>query len=581
VQSYKYISIMALSILGIIVFAGCSEDPESKAAREARAACEKAISIMQSTGDVEKARAALARVQLSQLRGKDVAALVAMVKGSMLLEEANTKAQGVAEAGSFKAGLTMLANRQADAMGPLAAKLYEYKRLNDDKVRIRKNVEGTMESLTQLKLALAGNNGDGLETQLSASQTEVASLRKEMSDWEAKADAAIEEANKLQADAQDLSNKADLATGEEREQLKQKSYDLLLGKGGGQSKEAILVKAQAAMDQVSLVESKMKLAQARVGKLGKSVQEMKDSIAGLEKTVSSEQLNSSVDAISSRQSKLTSEIGSQLSEIEKAGGEYSALSDEVAGLYDKACVEFATAAGSRSGTPGVAKFALADCKYRGGMTMSGVSGANENLGLRAKELAKNAVDEYAVKKLGEIVSGHADRQKAALAAAIKMLGEACESYKGVTGVGKPAKCAALSSNVMAYLEMLGLAGKADDKAAMTGMAEELRSLGERGKECDEKFADTPAGKMLAAAMKAAGVPIEAPAEAPKVETPKAAEPANSPAEAPKAQPVPEAAAPKEAPAPAEPNAIAPKEAPVAAEPNTSVAARAEPNNATK
>ncbi len=136
------------------ILAGCSEDAESRASREAVAACERAISIMQSTGDVEKARAALSQVQVSMLRGRDLAGIVAMVQGSIFVEEANKKASGAAADGTYQAGLAAVAKRQADTMQALAGKLYDYQRLEAEKSRMQKVIEGAQSSLAELRRLL-------------------------------------------------------------------------------------------------------------------------------------------------------------------------------------------------------------------------------------------------------------------------------------------------------------------------------------------------------------------------------------------------------------------------------------------
>lgn|GEM_PF-6715031 len=512
-QSFKNTLVIVAVVLGATILPGCSEDPETKASKEARAACEEAISIMQSTGDMEKARAALGKVQASMLRGKDLAQVVAMVRGSVLFEEAIAKAQGVLTGETPSEGLATLAKHQADAMQSLSAKLYDYKKLDSDKARLEQTMKSAQESLAKLKELLEGSTGEGLETQLAMAQAELSNLETEKGQWQAKADAAIGEANKLQAEAQEFFTRADLARGDERESLKQKGYDVLLGRGGGESKDAILVRAQAAADQVSLVESKMQVVRARVKALAESVRQTKESIAALNVTVAGQQLKVSMNEIASQQAKLNSEIGTQLAAVEKARDAYLLLSEEVTGVYNQACEEYSQAANSRGGTPGAARFALADCQYRSALRMAGIAASHESLGLRAEMLCKLASDGYTLKKLKEMADAHAEKGEEMLKSALALTGEACENFKSATVTGRAAKCAAVSNNVLAYLERLRLAAKLKDKTAMEGMVEELKGLAERGKECDENFAQTTAGRMLTAALAGPGGVSKAPSPA--------------------------------------------------------------------
>ncbi|HSV27002.1 MAG TPA: hypothetical protein VLH60_03835, partial [Sedimentisphaerales bacterium] len=324
------------------------------------------------------------------------------------------------------------------------------------------------------------------------------------------ADAAVNAANALQAQAHEFFSKSDLADGEEKERLMQQGYNLLLGRSGGRSKEAILIESQAAFDQVSYLESSINIARAKVEHLTDGIAGINSQMPGFERTASAAALRGTINDISSQQARLASEIASQMGEVEKAATRFVTLADEVVALCEQARQEFSLAAGGRRVDPGAARFALADSQHRSAMLIAAIAASHEMLATHAESIAPAAADGYTMRKLQEMASQHSGKRQQLLVSASALLDEACESYKAVSGMSRPAMCAALSGNILAYLERLRIASQLRETVTQVSMTEQLQALDARGLECGEEFAETLAGRMLADVMTSAGIPRATP-----------------------------------------------------------------------
>jgi len=126
--------------------------------------------------------------------------------------------------------------------------------------------------------------GQGLRSELTKTQEELAALKASRDEWAAKAAAADEQLSLLQAQAEDYFQKAKTAGPDKRAELEKTGYEVLLQKKGFYSDK------QEAVTQAAMLERQIALLEPRVQRLAQAVEDIQNKLEALRQSAQLAQL---------------------------------------------------------------------------------------------------------------------------------------------------------------------------------------------------------------------------------------------------------------------------------------------------
>lgn len=265
----------------LLVFSGCSDSPETKAARQARKETEAAVKMVQqySVGEGVDYEAAKEKVKsaftYANKAGSGVDS-VYLVGGDLAKAHAMKLSDGIAD---YQNGVVSALDSIGSAMLELASLEAEY-----EMHEMLWEVSG--KELSELKDILNGSGEPGtVMAKLNEQREKLEKLQSQLAEYEAKAESAKSQSDRIQAQADEMLKKAQLLKGEARIALERKAYNLIRGVDASGKKVLGKIdydkKLQAALDMVEVISDKIGIVEPLVSKLEDDLQSIKARIGEL------------------------------------------------------------------------------------------------------------------------------------------------------------------------------------------------------------------------------------------------------------------------------------------------------------
>lgn len=308
-----------------LYIAGCSDNPEAKAAKEMRNqtadAVQKSVTEKDYGSAQEKMMALLARNRSVGLT-KDAALLasgnLALAKGQQMQSDL---------------GLQTLPLR-AD-MDELERILRRSGNLVIEKEKIEKLLQSGDDEIAELQQLLDGDDQkEGLEKQLEVADTQMEQLLSKKDLIQTGKDQTQAILDEYQSKADTLLRQAELAKGDQRLNLEKQAFDIL------KQRKDYYTKVQSADNELAVLDSDITLVQVRVDGLTQGIQGIQQRI----ESIDTSQVRAGLKQQVAEVEKDISDKQKQLAEISRKANTgltaYRNMADEICAVYDEAISEF-------------------------------------------------------------------------------------------------------------------------------------------------------------------------------------------------------------------------------------------------
>lgn len=512
----------AAGILGLVLaisLAGCSDDPEHRAAKQARRSSKKALDIFRADGDFEAARKELKKALALAGEAGGARDTAVFIGADLTFAEAEA-ALGPPAAGSGvqaqRAKLLALADEISATAGKVRKLKFEQDRLNAAAAARQAEINKLTKMLTE-----GHGQRPSLKSQFAEYQKKLQELETEKQRLRLHVDETEKQADELQRQADLLLRKAEQAPGQEKIELQRRAYGLLLDRnysaklrsaakhesgesaaGGLPGMPALLARAQRGRDLISAIDSQLALIKPTISRLNDNIAEVEKRINEMKTSPNAWQLDMRLGEIGAKLSRQRQNILKLIRDLKNAKSDYSAGMAQIVNLLVRAGKEYKKV---RPG-PGVAvsetaKLARADCSYRTALLCAENMGFEERFGTRLARLRRAGLAEKATtQRLNEIADRCRQKADDYGSKAVGHFTDAVEQYEKLSRTLRRRKdefaCSVVKNHTLALIGKARLAEQlGKDKIAGDCLAQ-ARQLAAEAAEYDRDFANSAAAALL-------------------------------------------------------------------------------------
>jgi hypothetical protein len=452
------------------MMAGCTDNPEAKAAKQMRDQTTQAVqsSLTQKGED---------KIEVYDAAQQKVAASLQQNRSQGLTKDAALLASGnlaLIKARQMQAGLDPLIFQIRASTNKLDKMLRDSEALLLEKDRIEIRLGMGEQERSELQALLTGDDSSpGLNQQLQEMDAQRQDLVSQKESLQADRDQVQAVLDQHQTDADALLQDAELARGDRRLDLERQAFDIL-----AQRKDHY-VSAQSLENEIAVLDAEIQLVQLQVDGLSQSIQEVQQQIESIDSAVLDQQRRE----IEGRVSENRQLLSSASTEIANALTTYRKACEEIDAVHEEAMAELEEI---RSGDADfAATVRLADAAYHTASAQSAFVYTLKDLQERLQGLLDTA-DPVLASEIRSQLPMQQDTmtQKKAFESFDKSI-EAYQKAASQAGrLGTDARCSILKSHLLALYGKMQLAdlnemfGRADEtEAAMNELIQEGEELG--------------------------------------------------------------------------------------------------------
>ncbi|MEE9365628.1 MAG: hypothetical protein V3W44_02980, partial [Dehalococcoidales bacterium] len=372
------------AVVCISLIAGCSDNPQNKAARELRRVTDKALALAEKGPGIDAATGpadagavyARARQELGQALAK--AAAAGEAADPAYLAGGNLYFAQVRHIRNQLAQQNLPIAAAVDDLSVLAGKIVRLQ-IQQERLEQLKKAMGT--EITQLTGLLEGTAANqGFKAQLADVQNQLDGLDRQRAQWETAKQQAQDEAGRIRAQGDAKLRQAQLASDLEKPALEKEGFDLLL------AKKEPLIKAQEAADQIKILDGETALVKPKVEKLQNDVDKTVRRIDEIQNSPEKEELQKQIAKIKDQLDQYNGDADSLGAEVTKGLDAYTATTAEMTDLLDKAIADYRKIRSSSLAQTG--KSRLADCHFCKASIAAERIAFNRHIAARLEAIAK-------------------------------------------------------------------------------------------------------------------------------------------------------------------------------------------------
>ncbi|MEN8126427.1 MAG: hypothetical protein ABFR90_01340 [Planctomycetota bacterium] len=462
--------------LGLYV-AGCSDNPEAKAAKEMRSKTTDAVRESVQGKDYESYDAAHNKVMdlLESNRSGGLTGDAALLASGNL---------ALAKGQQMQADLGLKSLPLRENTDALEKTLSSSERLLLEKEKTEKLLTSGDQEVAGLQQLLNGDGQEeGLNKQLERVSAELEKLQSEKKSLQAEKDQAQATLSKYKADADNLMRQAELAQGDQRLDLEKQAFAIL------QQRKDYYLKAQTAENQIAVIDNDIALVEVRVNGLTGNIKDSQTRIeaintsqtrAALEEQVCD--IQNSIDGNRQRLSELSGMVAAAMAA-------YRELADQTCAEYDDAIAEFKKV--KSSDVDFTKKARLADSAHYAALTCSSFLRTQKYLSERLGMVLETADPVFVSEMQGKLPQQNTDAEY--VKKAFAYFDQSVESYEEALSAAsrlsrdlkqedkskvQDAKCTLMKSQVLALHSKMQLADVLEEfdvaNAAETAMGEVIQ-----------------------------------------------------------------------------------------------------------
>jgi hypothetical protein len=463
----------------LLVAVGCSDDPETKAAKTVRKQTAEAVNASLKERDYagaqQKVMAALEQNRTGGLT-QDAALLAS---GNLAL--ANGR-QMQADLGSKIQPLNI-------SMEALEKNLRRAEQLLIEKERIMGLLAAGDQEIAELKQVLEGDGG--LQKQLEQANARMTELNSQKDAVQVEKDKAQAVLDDYQARADALLRQAEVAQGDEKLNLQKQAYDLL------EQRKEYYIQVQGAEDSLTNLEGDIALVQGRMDGANRGIDEIAQRIAAIE---SSENRTALKQQMSQNEADISDSQQRMARAADEATAGYRAcqeMTDRISAVFEEAAAEFEKI------HSGDATFAAAVRLAESAHRAAQVGAASVKVQLELVGRFQNLTETADPNIVSSVQSRFAIQPQVQAERKQKILGRfdrAIETYENALTMagayGQTAECNILKSQLLAYHDKMQFADMCGDFELATKTETAMMELIKKGTEKGVCFTQSEALKMI-------------------------------------------------------------------------------------
>jgi len=486
-KNLKPILLGVIAAMTLICASGCEDDEEHAAVKQARQTSARALEIIRAGGDVETAREELHKaLRLSNAAGdaKDPAVLL---NADLTLEQAR----------ELEKGLDVVEQQITRVIGEISTKVIAIKTLQTEQADLKSLLSaGDTEIATLTNMLLGDSEKPGLKTQLANNEQELQDIQQQIQQLQISVNSDQNNATRLQAQANNLLQQAELAKAEEKIRLQRQAYNILLGRTGpdeqpAKSKIAWLTMAQEKQDQISLLQSRARLIEPKIKRLQNDIAIAEEQIARLQDCDQRRQMASQLEAVQTRITNLQQNIPESTSQLETAKDNYNQqISKIAAGLGDAKKAYSKGKSSEQDLVVHICDLYSADCSYKTALVFANSAKFLQGCSIGLQNLAVIA-DRNVAEELAAIAERFANNAEEQSQKAMENYDIAAKAYDKLQRQGQRRKdkfaCTIIKNHILTLCQKADLAWRMGNGQTFDEAISNAQELAEQARNCDADF----------------------------------------------------------------------------------------------
>ncbi|MCE5187026.1 MAG: hypothetical protein LLF76_12965 [Planctomycetaceae bacterium] len=477
-----YSLLFAIFAGGLVFCIGCTDNPESQAAKQVReetsAALEKAVNDKQYKSAQDKVMAALVRNRTAGLTHD--ASVVA--SGNLALSYGTTE----------QIQLDALAQPVRGGVDTLAGLIRRNEELMIEKERIQNLLASDDRERTDLqKILKEGTDREpSLEAVRTEAQTEIEKLTGEKDRIKQQLDQVNATRADYQARADELLRQAELAQGEQKLTLQQQGYDIL------KQQKQYEIQAQEAASGISSLDSQIALLESRLTNLDESFSQVQSRIDAIENSQARQMLTEQAGQIESMQALGRQEMTKTAALISERFKTWNEAADRTLAIFEEAKGEFEKV--QAGGAAFAAVLGLAQTSHQAALVCAAQMKLRAELNDRLVDLLQSAEPSLSEVVQNALPIGPVD--EALKQRTMDLFGKAFENYQQVyemaSAMGAETQCSVLKSHMLAVSQKMQLADRIGDFDLANQTEVALNELMKKGTELGASFTQSEAVRVI-------------------------------------------------------------------------------------
>jgi hypothetical protein len=482
-ESKSLIKCLVVACIGILVVVGCSDNPQNEAAKQLGQSAEKVLDMVAREGDFEKAAKAMQAALRDAPQAGSAAEPVRLAIADLTFEQAQRQqSKPVAIAG--------LANM---ALDDISLEIRSISRLQIQQDRLNNLLGATEKEIEGLSKSITGDSQSlGIEGQLAGAAAALSQLEEFESELEQRRQKAQSSIDSIQQSADEKLRLAEGLRGDEKLELAQAGYDILL------TRTNYFLDAQEALDQIQSIESQIAILEPLVQKLESDLISVQQQISDIRSSPASRDSKAQLGDVIKQIDEHSGRIAWVASDLKEAQATYGQAVDETISLFQQAADEYKKVR-SQSARKAAA-VGLAD-SY-GQIAVAALDGMRFQWYFSSRLLSiASTLETQTANALGEVASqyasGSADYAQRAKDSFDIAIGEYSKLQKRFASGRDEFACDVLKNYILALYGKMVVSEYLAEQDVVDEVLAQADELIEKARNCDPGFARSVTARLLA------------------------------------------------------------------------------------
>ncbi len=482
-ESKSLIKCLVVACIGILVVVGCSDDPQNEAAKQLRQSAEKVLDMVAREGNFEKAAKAMQAALRDAPQAGSAAEPVRLAIADLTFEQAQRQqSKPVAIAG--------LANL---ALDDISLEIRSISRLQIQQDRLDNLLGATEKEIEGLSMSITGDSQSlGIEGKLADAAAALSRLEELEAELEQRRQKAQSSIDSIQQAADEKLRRAEGLRGDEKLELAQAGYDILL------TRTSYFLNAQEALDQIGSIESQIAIVEPLVQKLQSDLVSVQQQISDIRSSPASRDSKAQLGDVIKQIDEHSGRIAWVATDLKEAQATYGQVVDETISLFQQAADKYKKVR-SQSARKAAA-VGLAD-SY-GQIAVAALDGMRFQWYFSSRLLSiASTLETQTANALGEVASqyasGSADYAQRAKDSFDIAIGEYSKLQKRFASGRDEFACDVLKNYILALYGKMVVSEYLDEQDVVDEVLAQADELMEKARNCDPGFARSVTARLLA------------------------------------------------------------------------------------
>lgn len=481
-ESKKLINSLVMACIAGFVFAGCSDNPQNEAAKQLHRNAEKALDMVTSRGDIDKAAQAVHSALRDAAGVGPAAEPVLLASADLTFEQAQRQQSGVYE-------VAELANV---ALDEISLQVRRITGLLLQKDRLNYLLAATDLEIQELSKCISGDTqSPGIEEKLAVAGTELSRLQELKAELERRRQQAQDSVDAIERQADEKLRQSEAAGGDEKFELAHAGYGLLL------TRKSYFLDAQAAGDQIRSIESQIAIVQPKLEKLQSDIASVQQQINDIRNSAQRQDSQAQLTEANRQIDEHSSRIAWLATDLKKLQQTYSQAVDETISLFQKAADKYKKV--RSQSVRKVTAVGLADCYSQIALAQLDGMRFHQYFSARLQSIAI-ALESSTANTLGEVASQYARSSSDYAQKAMESFNLATDEYsklqKRFAGRDEFA-CDVLKNYILTLYGKMVVADYLAEQDVVDEASALADELIEKAQDCDAGFASSVTARLLA------------------------------------------------------------------------------------